>query len=271
MARSVFTLQSKKPAAITGAQKISKKRKRMLARQKITVCLAAIITIFTVVLSFRVIPYVSDLIALRREQDYINAYGAQMRDINPDYAGLLKINGTTIDYPVVRGNNNEKYLYTTFGGDDNIVGAIFMDYRCAGDYVPHIIIYGHDVADLEGNRLMFGGLREFLDERYRTEHPEIIFMENGNVSVFEIFSARLSDINDPAYYLDFSTSDSFQSFAERNGAPPGATQIITLSTCFGAEDDRRMIVQGVFKRVLPVNTEYSEDGWIIRIQDDTGK
>lgn len=31
-----------------------------------------------------------------------------------------------------------------------------MDYRCVGDYVPNIIIYGHEVADLDGNRLMFG-------------------------------------------------------------------------------------------------------------------
>jgi sortase B len=170
-----------------------------------------------------------------------------MREINSDYVGLLKIDGTTINYPVVRGNDNVKYLNTTFGGDKNIVGAIFMDYRCVGDNVPHFIIYGHEVDDLDGTKLMFGGLCSFLDEQYLAEHSEIMLMENNKLSVFEIFSARVTDINDSAYYLDLNAQGSFQSFAERNGAPPDAEQIITLSTCVGADNDRRMIVQGVLK------------------------
>jgi sortase B len=148
---------------------------------------------------------------------------------------------------VVRGNDNKKYLYTAFDGEENVLGAIFMDYRCVGEYVPHIIIYGHEVVDLNGNGLMFGGLRKFLDEQYLAEHPTIMLIENGKHSEFKIFSARLSDIYDPAYYLDFGAPGSYKAFAERNGAPSDAVQIITLSTCVGADNDRRMIVQGVLK------------------------
>jgi sortase B len=227
--------------------RISKKRRRQLERQRkkrrhrIIVCIAIVITLCAVALSFRVIPYIYELTAFQREQ----AYATEMRDINPDYVGQLKIDGTAIDYPVVRGNDNEKYLNTAFNGEEHRLGAIFMDYRCVGDYVPHIIIYGHEVED----DLMFGGLQKFFDERYLSEHPTITFTENGKVSEFEIFSARISDIYDPAYYLDFNATGSFRSFAERNGATADAEQIITLSTCVGANNDKRMIVQGVLKHI----------------------
>jgi len=37
-----------------------------------------------------------------------------MVDINPDFTGWIVIPGTTINYPVVRGRDNEQYMHTTF-------------------------------------------------------------------------------------------------------------------------------------------------------------
>jgi sortase B len=239
-------------------------------RQKIAACFAVITVICAVAIVFIaydvVIPYVSDMTAFRREQAAmpdLSPFDAHWLEINPDYAGCIKIDGTHFDFPVVRGSDNEKYLTTTFGGEENILGAIFMDYRCAGEDVPHIIVYGHEAQDENKNKLMFGGLREYLNEQYLAEHPIIQFMKNDSLSEFEVFSARMSDINDPAYHLDFNDPDSFAAFLERIGAPPDTEQIITLSTCVGADNDRRMIVQGALKRIVPVKTEHSENGWTI--------
>ena len=69
---------------------------------------------------------------------------------------------------------------------------------------------------------------------------------------YEIFSVRYTDINDPAYNLDFSTAECFRAFLERNGAPLDATQILTLSTCVGGGsgyEDKRIIVQGVLRNI----------------------
>ena len=87
-------------------------------------------------------------------------------------------------------------------------------------------------------------LHEFLDEQFLSERPLILFMENDSLYEYEIFSARRTDIHDPAYQLDFSAEGSWAAFLESNGAPAEAEQIITLSTCIGADNDRRMIVQG---------------------------
>jgi sortase B len=234
-------------------------------RQRIILIAAVITTLGAIACAFIVVPYISDMAAYRREQASmpdISPFDAQWLEINPDYVGWLNIRGTVIDFPVVRGTDNVKYLTTSFHGEDNILGAVFMDYRCMVEDMPHIIIYGHQARNEIGERLVFGDLHDFLDEQYLAERNEIIFMSNGNLYEFEIFSARATDIYDPAYKIYFNEQDSFQDFLERNGAPQ-TEQIFTLSTCIGSDNDRRMIVQGALKRVVPVRIESGDDGWTI--------
>jgi len=164
----------------------------------------------------------------------------EMRSINPDFVCWIRIPGTNIDYPVVRGGDNERYIKTSFSGEPNIAGAIFMDYRNIGDPIPHIIIYGHNLQ--QGG--MFTDLRKFLNTQFMNDNRIITLIVNGNEVEFEIFTARLSDINDPAYDLDLGTPRLFARFADKINAPLAATQILTLSTCAtGGNDDSRVIVQ----------------------------
>jgi len=249
---------------------MSKKSNRRIEarqkRQRLIFCLLIVSTICAVVLAAIVIPHVRDLRAIRREiasLPDISPFDAYWQEANPHYVGWLHIEGTNVDFPVVRGSDNVRYLTTTFRGEENIVGAIFMDYRNTIPYDPHIIIYGHQARDERGNHLMFGSLHYFVDEQHKAAHPYIVFMANDTIYQFEIFSARQTDIHDPAYQLDFTADGAFAAFLERNGAPPDAAQIITLSTCIGVNNDRRMIVQGALIRSIAVATEYIENGWTI--------
>ncbi|MCL1846007.1 MAG: class B sortase [Defluviitaleaceae bacterium] len=236
-------------------------------RQRITLAAAIATTICAVVLAIIVIPHVRDLRAIRRELASLpdlSPFDVYWQETNPHYVGWLRIDGTIVDFPVVRGSDNVRYLTTTFRGEENIIGAIFMDYRNTDLSAPHIIIYGHQAQDEARNPLMFGALHRFVDEQYMAANPTIVFMSNDTMNEFEIFSARETDIHDPAYRLDFSAEGSFAAFLERNGAPPDATQILTLSTCIGTNNDYRMIVQGSLIRSIPVITEYDETGgWTI--------
>ena len=172
----------------------------------------------------------------------IAEFDRMMLEINPDFVCWIYIRGTNIDYPVVRAKDNEKYLELTFFGEIDRHGAIFMDYRNVGDIVPHIIIYGHNTAD--GTK--FGSLRYFLNDNFLQNNQIITLITNGRTVEYRIFSVRLTDIYDPAYFLDFSKPGSFSAFLERNGAPYYAAQILTLSTCVSrGRDYDRLIVQGV--------------------------
>ena len=179
----------------------------------------------------------------------LGALDTEMRQINSDYVGWIRIEGTDIDYPVVQGEDNEEYLKTSFYGELSITGTVFMDYRITGDLlsysvseaIPHIIIYGHNLQ--QGG--IFSDLRRLLDDDFLDEHNKITFITHGQTIEFEIFSARLTNIHDPAYFLDFDGPREFPRFADRVDAPLAATQIITLSTCTrGGSDDDRLIVQG---------------------------
>lgn len=164
--------------------------------------------------------------------------------INEDYYCDLFIPDSEIAFPVVRGTDNLKYLHTAVTGEESELGAIFMDYRCDVSTLPHTIIYGHDAQGLDGNFLMFGQLRYFLEEDFAQNHTEICLNKDNNVKHYNIFAIKVTDINDEAYNLDFSNELEFNEFANLMGAPENTEEILTLSTCLGEKNNMRLIVQG---------------------------
>ena len=248
----VVESSSKQNGIFKNVRKIS-----VMVTLTIAVVICAGIAVFT---TLAVIAHTSSLKASGAEYDYLrglagdieaeagrnsdvrlSALDVEMLSINPDYVCWIRIDGTNIDYPVVRGSDNEKYTNTSFYSEKNKAGAIFMDYRNLGESLPHIIIYGHNLH--EGG--MFTDLKKFLDGGFLGVNNIITLIVHGNEVRFEIFSARLSDINDPAYFLDINTPRDFARFTDRIDAPLKATQIITLSTCFSrGDDDERVIIQG---------------------------
>ena len=74
-----------------------------------------------------------------------------LRAINPDIVAWVYVPGTAINYPVVRGEDNEYYLTHDFDGDQGWLanyGAIFMDYRNNPNWSDNAyFIYGHHMND----------------------------------------------------------------------------------------------------------------------------
>ncbi|MCL1905613.1 MAG: class B sortase [Clostridiales bacterium] len=176
------------------------------------------------------------------------------REVNPEYIGWIKINGTNISYPMAKGRDNEKYLTTSFEGYKRGLGAIFMDYRCSGDFeVYHSIIYGHNAK----NGSMFGTLYKYRDEAYLEKNKDItITLPSGEKQTWRIFAARKTDINDHSYRLSFSGPESFATFALSLGAPEGTDRIITLSTCTtGGSNDERMLVHAAILETTGADTD----------------
>ena len=166
--------------------------------------------------------------------------------VNSDYIGWLEIKNAGIDYPVVRnknGHNNDKYLYTTFAGKPNRLGAIFAHYSLKDDFHSrHVLIYGHNAR----NRTMFGNLREYLlKSDYMESHRDIIVtLPDGSSQKWRVFAAKKTTTDDPVYgRLTFSGDEDFAKFAKSLGAPDGTTQILTLTTCVSGnnKNERYMV------------------------------
>lgn len=53
----------------------------------------------------------------------------ELKNINNDVKGWIKVNGTNINYPFMQSNNNKYYLTHSFDKSYNSAGWLFLDYR----------------------------------------------------------------------------------------------------------------------------------------------
>lgn len=162
-----------------------------------------------------------------------------LRGKNSETVAWLKVNGTYVNYPVVRHSDNGYYLNHDFGGRYNPNGWIYSDYRSNYDsYGYNSIIYGHNL----NNRTLFGSLVWVLNSNWYTNSNNYIIRlstpsNNTNWRVFSVYSTQ----ND-AYYLKtmFNSSEEFGGFVNElknrsifdfGTGVSGDDRILTLSTC----------------------------------------
>ena len=81
---------------------------------------------------------------------------------NSDLSGWLRINGTSIDYPVMyTEGDNDYYLEHDFFKNPDRNGLLVLDKRCSGDLSGnHILIHGHNMK----SGAIFGSLKDYKDE-----------------------------------------------------------------------------------------------------------
>jgi len=175
-----------------------------------------------------------------------------LREVNSDLVGWLVIPGTRVNYPVVQGQDNVKYLKTTFRGKQNPAGAIFMDYRITAPFAsPTSMVYGHNMRD--GS--MFATLNSYLDADFLSAHSEVvIYTPWGETLYYQILKARRVFADDPVFSLDFNDPDSrvhFDVFFESPEVDEGAVtdlattgdrSILVLSTCSDGQDGNARVV-----------------------------
>lgn len=161
---------------------------------------------------------------------------AKLKQKNSDAIAWIKVNGTDIDFPVVKGTDNSYYLTHNFDKEKNKAGWIFADYRNKFDGTDkNIIIYGHNMK----NGSMFASLKDVIKEEwYNNENNKYIALitENENCK-YQVFSVYQTETEE--YYLQTNISN-FEEFVEKikgrskknfNVDIKETDSILTLSTC----------------------------------------
>ena len=159
---------------------------------------------------------------------------AKLKQKNSDAIAWIKVNGTDIDFPVVKGTDNSYYLTHNFDKEKNKAGWIFADYRNKFDGTDkNIIIYGHNMK----NGSMFASLKDVIKEEwYNNENNKYIALitENEKYQVFSVYQIETEE-----YYLQTNISN-FKEFVEKikgrskkdfNVDIKETDSILTLSTC----------------------------------------
>ena len=176
---------------------------------------------------------------------------AELRAVNPDVVAWLQVDDTQINYPVVQGEDNNRYVNTDAAGDYSLSGSIFLDYRNASDFSsPNSILYGHHMA----KGTMFGQLDEYRDRSFFESHRTGSLYYNGTWYSITFFAFLQADAYNTMLYdpglTQSGSSEAFCDYLRRHAQYFEAPDIspearfITLSTCRsnGAANGRYLLV-----------------------------
>ena len=176
---------------------------------------------------------------------------SDLLSMNSECFGWISIAGTNINYPVMHTPSNpQKYLNRNFYGEYSYSGTPFLDSRCFADST-NLIIYGHHM----NNGTMFADLCNYTDYSYFTEHPTVVLETKDGAFAYSVFSAMKVKSDDDWY--EFLTTDldttyeKWVSYAKTKSlynteiTPVYGQQILTLSTCYGYNQDDRILVLAV--------------------------
>lgn len=165
-----------------------------------------------------------------------------LKNTNNDVVGWIKVNGTNINYPFVKTNDNSYYLTHNFYKSYSTAGWVFMDYRNSFTD-KNIILYAHGRVD----GTMFGSLKNVLSSDWYSDtsnHVVNISAFDAN-SLWQVFSVYKIELTSDYLQVNFGTDNEYLEFLEmlRNRSEYDFSvslnendQILTLSTCYGTSD-----------------------------------
>lgn len=171
-----------------------------------------------------------------------------LRKINPDVVGWIYYKDTIIDYPIVKGEDNDKYLYTMFDGTYSGFGCLFVDAVTEAPFKQfNTIVYGHHMR----NGSMFAPLQKLKEESFCKEHPrlELITPEGkfhleiwaflNQPSDSNLYTTNIRDIGGREVYLD--TVQKLASYTTDVAVEP-TDRLVLLSTCAYEYQEARYMV-----------------------------
>ena len=189
----------------------------------------------------------------KRERALYRTKINSLAKINPEIYGWIYIPGTNINYPLVKGGNNDHYIEYDFYGNESSLGAIFADCRARNEILENdnLVIYGHNIRT---KGVMFNHLLKYQDKDFFDKNEYIyIYTVNGSYK-FRVFSFYQTSITNNytkmLFYSEEELAEFFHvsagsSMFRRDGIDYKGEMLLTLSTCTNGEADERYALHAV--------------------------
>ena len=164
----------------------------------------------------------------------------ELKSINNEVVGWIKVEGTTINYPFVHTSNNDYYLNHSFDKSSNGAGWVFMDYRNKINLSnKNTILYAHGRT----NGRMFGDLKNILSNNWLNDKNNFVvkLSTNKENTLWQVFSVYRIDNTSDYIQTEFSDENEFLDWGNMllnrssynfNTSLNSNDRIITLSTCY---------------------------------------
>ncbi len=169
---------------------------------------------------------------------------------NEDIKAWIYAKDTVINYPVVRGEDNDYYLHRLLNGEYNFKGTIFIDANCERPFEDFLtIIYGHSMRD--GS--MFKPLFKWRDQDFYDKHKKMMILTPDQDYNLEIFACcyttgdsdryvyGITEKEEKTEYIDWAFANSL---IQCDVTVEPDDTIVMLSTCAEATGTKRVIVYG---------------------------
>lgn len=189
----------------------------------------------------------------------------ELQAINPDVFGWLNVYGTNIDYPILQGEDNSKYVNTNVDGEYSLIGALFLDYRNKPDFSDfNSIIYGHHMVEDK----MFGDIADFADRDFFDSHRYGSLFYEGKTHGIEFFAFLEVDAYDELYTPAVEGEENRQGYLEQimeqavytRDLPVGTSDhLVLLSTCTSLLTNGRHILVGRITEEVQSDPFYEEE------------
>ena len=198
-----------------------------------------------------IIEDIQDAISINENIDTVDKYNVNFEELkqkNSDTIAWIKVNGTNIEYPVVKTKNNDYYLTHSFDKSYNSAGWVFMDYKNKFDCTDNnMVIYAHNRRD--GS--LFGTLKNILTEEWQANSDNFVipFITENEKAEYQVFSVYKIEKEDYYITTNFGKYTEFQKFIDKiksrsikdfNVEVTTNDQILTLSTC--ADNNKYRVV-----------------------------
>ena len=173
---------------------------------------------------------------------------------NSDIVGWIRIDGTTINYPVMQTPDDpDYYLKHNFNKEYSSYGIPYAAGNCdVFEPSDNIIIYGHHIK----NGKMFGALEDYKRRSFYNEHSAIQFdtlTEHGEYAIFAVFKTVAYSDSGFAFYnfIDAADEDEFNAYISKckelslydtEITAEYGDKLLSLSTCEYSSQNGRLVV-----------------------------
>ncbi|MCL2254821.1 MAG: class B sortase [Lachnospiraceae bacterium] len=185
------------------------------------------------------------------EEEIRQSFLTVREEINDDIIGWLSIFDTRIDYPLVKGTDNDYYLSHDIYRNKSASGSLFVDYRCPDGFAgTNTIIYGHNMRN--GNMLY--DLRKFTNADFFNRNLSFTIIDDDGIHVMDIFAFMVIP-DDEIIYNPLAEPETIIAWAKENAVnyrdPAGeAARLVTISTCAYDYEDARMVLLAIPQAAL---------------------
>ena len=172
----------------------------------------------------------------------------ELKNTNSDVVAWLMVDGTNINYPIVKTSNNDYYLNHDIVKNPKASGWTFMDYRNDVNMNDdNTIFYGHNLL----NKTSFGSISNiFTKDWFNNSNHYIVVRTPIKKYVYEVFSIYY--IDPEVYYLqsEFYSDSEYKEFLDKlksrskykfSANVSISDKIITLSTCTDDNKGRKVV------------------------------